>query len=173
MFARAGASRECRRGLSDRKYRYFAVNTRSGELSSTNVVPVAASPQNSLEVDVSRGSSLWLRPTAHALDRVVRLPKNWDSNGALPIQRKAVENALRWLDRLLDEETFPPAIVPTVVGGVQAEWHMAGLDIEIDFGPDGNSYVALDDQIDGTSWEGELRANTELLLRAIPRLRDE
>ena len=39
---------------------------------------------------------------------------------------------------ILDEQAPPPSIVPTWVGGIQAEWHHNGIDLEIEVSPNGN-----------------------------------
>ena len=33
---------------------------------------------------------------------------------------------------ILDPDTSPPAVVPTTRGGVQVEWHLNGIDFEIE-----------------------------------------
>jgi hypothetical protein len=49
----------------------------------------------------------------------------WDSYGAAPVTEKAVRAAAS------------VRFCPTVDGGVQAEWHRHGWDVEVTFGPDG------------------------------------
>ena len=57
--------------------------------------------------------------------RLLDLPENWNSYGALPISGAAIKAA----------ESM--SIVPTCNGGVQLEWHINGHDIEIEFAQDG------------------------------------
>lgn len=57
--------------------------------------------------------------------------------GAARTQPAAVEKLLRVLAEILDSQAPPPSIVPTHEGGVQAEWHCNGVDLEIEVTPAG------------------------------------
>ena len=79
----------------------------------------------------------WLRPT---LEGICHLP--WHEND-MPDGRKSTktESAARllWLlCEVLEENTVPPtSIIPTWRGGVTAEWHVNGFDLEIESDPSG------------------------------------
>ena len=55
--------------------------------------------------------------------------------GANPTDPSAIEHLLSALLRILPDDACPPAIVPTWLGGVQAEWHRNGVDLEISANP--------------------------------------
>jgi len=98
------------------------------------------------------------------------LPAGWDSRSARQIERPTIERAIGLLAEVLDRRAAQPAIVPTIQGGVQAEWHMGGLNVEIEFAPGGEAVVSLEDLLDGTEWQGELRTEIERLRPYLLRL---
>lgn len=79
----------------------------------------------------------WLRPT---MDGICGLPWN-DPNlpdGRKPLEKLAVARLLWLLCEVLDKDTIPPtSINPTWRGGVAAEWHVNGMDLEIEADPGG------------------------------------
>jgi hypothetical protein len=98
----------------------------------------------------------------------------WDSYGAPPIRRDVLEYAIKWIPSLLNESTPFPTIVPEVCGGIQVEWHINGIDLEIYIdAPDNVSFWAIDTYsggITGNKDEWILPENYELLLSWIGRL---
>lgn len=73
---------------------------------------------------------LKVRPTPfQRLDELGNLPPNWDSYGAPEIDKKCIDRARRFFDFM--------SIVPCSDGGVQVEVHGGGVDMEIEFKPNG------------------------------------
>lgn len=70
------------------------------------------------------------RILAEKLDELGSLEKDWNSYGAPPISAAAIETASKWLDHVF--------VGPMNDGGIQIEWHMAGLDFEIEIKADGS-----------------------------------
>ncbi|MEK7408565.1 MAG: hypothetical protein AAB225_26130 [Acidobacteriota bacterium] len=62
---------------------------------------------------------------------LLALPAGWNSYSAKPIAPDNAIRAIRLLAELLEPQTPPPAVVPTVRGGIQLEWHTNGINIEI------------------------------------------
>lgn len=54
------------------------------------------------------------------------LQKDWNGHGAEPPTQVAIDAA------------FTAVAVPTGRGGVQVEWHVGGMDIEVEFDDAGN-----------------------------------
>jgi hypothetical protein len=73
----------------------------------------------------------WVQPTVEALVRIMRLPPNWDSFGAQPVQSALAGKAVEILSLIMEENSPPPSIVPLSDGGLQMEWHLRGEDVEI------------------------------------------
>jgi hypothetical protein len=68
------------------------------------------------------------------VEQLDSLTDGWDSYEGRAITKEAMTAATRALIALRDHA---PSIVPTAQGGVQLEWHVARVDMEIEFGPDG------------------------------------
>jgi len=56
--------------------------------------------------------------------------QDWDTYGADPLDDRAIEAAKRFL-------SHGPAIVPLNDGGIQLEWHIDDLDLELEFDKSG------------------------------------
>ena len=108
------------------------------------LVKAAESPENSLsngprtaEAQPGAAPLRWLRPTMEGL---CQLP--WDDSnppdGRKPLEGRAAAHLLWLLCEVLEKDTIPPtSIVPTWRGGVTAEWHVNGFDLEIEADPCG------------------------------------
>jgi hypothetical protein len=63
---------------------------------------------------------------------LLRLPRNWSTYRAAPVRPELATALLRLLVEIMDDDTPPPTVVPTASGGLQAEWHRKGYDLEIE-----------------------------------------
>ena len=79
----------------------------------------------------------WLEPTTKALNRLPWQQTNLPDGRLAPKPEAAA--ALLWLllNALDDSTIAPTAIIPTSRGGVAAEWHVGGFDLEIECDPEG------------------------------------
>jgi hypothetical protein len=98
----------------------------------------------------------WLNTAASSLAAFVELPRNWNSYGARKISFATVRDALQLLARLWDLGLPAPRIVPTAQGGVQFEWDVAGVELELELEPGGGMLAVFDDSDRAESWEREL-----------------
>ena len=69
--------------------------------------------------------------TVLTLIEFLELPGGWNSYNARPIRKENVTFAVDFLGRVMRDGTPAPEVVPTVRGGVQLEWHRAGVNLEI------------------------------------------
>jgi len=69
--------------------------------------------------------------TIAALNGLADLPARWNSYNAAPIDPETIAAACYLVQSAMLVSTPPPAVVPTVRGGVQLEWHRNGVDLEI------------------------------------------
>lgn len=84
-------------------------------------------------------------PTAlERLRHISSLTWNWDTYGAPPIGKNAIEIARRLIAVL----AYDPQVVPTCAGGVQLEWHRDGLSVELTIPPEGATefFASPDDE---------------------------
>lgn len=95
-------------------------------------------------------------PILHAIrqaSELVRLPRGWNSYDAEPVSSEAVRDAIAFLVDAASSipNVVAPAVVPTVRGGLQLEWHRQGIDLEIEFDPnDSPSWYAEDRRTEKT-----------------------
>lgn len=106
----------------------------------------------------------WLPQTEIALQALLKLPANWDSYGARPIRAEIVGEVADLLRKIVQPGTPQPAVVPTVQGGVQLEWHTCGIDLEIEIGQPGQFHVSYEEPNEDVELEAELT------LADLPRL---
>jgi hypothetical protein len=62
---------------------------------------------------------------------LVTLSAGWNSYSAEPVAQHTAIRAIRLLAELLGPDTPQGAVVPTVRGGIQLEWHTKGANIEV------------------------------------------
>ena len=67
--------------------------------------------------------------------------------------------------------TPEPEVVPTAIGGLQVEWHRNGLDLEIQFHPDGRIRAWAEEESSGVDWEGEITRDASAVIPYFNRLR--
>lgn len=98
----------------------------------------------------------WISHIAEVLSSYIWLPNNWDSYGARGTDFKCILVAIQILARIVDEHTPKPSVVPTTQGGVQFEWHVNGIDLEIEIQPSFRLFAAFEDHQLQEEWEGEI-----------------
>ena len=79
----------------------------------------------------------WLEATTKAVNRLPWHETNLPDGRIPPKPEVAAELLWLLLNALEDNTIDPTAIIPTSSGGVAAEWHVGGVDLEIECGPDG------------------------------------
>lgn len=113
---------------------------------------------------------VWSAGVTQRIDELLRLPTNWDSYGASPINPSAAAAALRLVLRTADSATPAPQVVPTVEGGLQLEWHERGIDLEIATHPGGRVTLYYFDHRTGKESEDDLGPDLSRLRAALDEL---
>jgi len=73
----------------------------------------------------------WQKAVLRKMAELMDLPQGWDSYEAMKPNREAAMFALEVLERLMHVDTPVPSIVPSHSGGIQLEWHLNQVDLEI------------------------------------------
>lgn len=107
----------------------------------------------------------WLGPIASEIGELLRLPRGWDSYGALPIDPQAAAAALRLLFELMQADTSAPSVAPTSDSGLQLDWHSRGVDLEVMISPEGQASIWCLDRQTGNEWDAELDRDPTTLER--------
>lgn len=83
-------------------------------------------------------------PIAKDLLALLSLQPDWDSYGALPVDPATLEFADGLLARTMRPGSPKPTVVPTPSGGVQLEWHRAGIDLEVEVVRPGHFLISVE-----------------------------
>jgi hypothetical protein len=103
----------------------------------------------------------WWGPLLRGLRELLLLEENWNSYGAKRVAPAAIVAALVLVDRTMGSTTPAPAVVPTVRGGVQLEWHVGSADLEVAVSPEGRYSVFFADAATDTEWERDFGSPPE------------
>ena len=94
----------------------------------------------------------WAFAVDEELRGLTRLPPGWDSYTARPISADTATAATQLLLQVVQDDTPVPSIVPMSRGGIQLEWHLRGMNIEVTVPPLGSSVEV---------WYEDLRSGEE------------
>ncbi|HEX7165423.1 MAG TPA: hypothetical protein VF230_00450 [Acidimicrobiales bacterium] len=100
------------------------------------------------------------------------LRSDWNGHGARALQIEAVELAMRVLGALLHERPrpFPTWIVPTFRGGLQLEWKVDEIELEIDVDPNGTIEVLFSDRGEQKEWDGSFSERIDDVHHVLDRI---
>ncbi len=124
------------------------------------------------QVTSERDLAPWVQPVTDRLAKLSALPYNWDSYGARAVSSEAIGNMILVLPFIMRPNTPTPTIVPTSRGYLQAEWHINGVDLEIQVKSSTLILVSFEDRRTGQEWEREVNYDFSELSTAIQRLTD-
>jgi len=117
--------------------------------------------------------SHWVASVTRSIWDIGRLQPGWDGEAAPPVDPEAIRSLLQLLVEFMQPWMIAPSVVPTFAGGVQAEWHGNGIDLEIEFSPDTPAEVLVCDRDAQDTWEGLLaEGGLGRLVELRPRLAD-
>jgi hypothetical protein len=131
----------------------------------------ARTPPTNTALTARRQDVSSLVPFGEALQELVGLEVNWDSYGALPPSRQALEHAWRMTNVLAENGVPVPQVFPTRQGGIQLEWHLPSVALEWEIDPEARSGVFIfDDHESGERIDGEMPADLDRLAQAAARI---
>lgn len=93
--------------------------------------PIIGTPDQWLPV--GHYDPYFVESTEHELDRLSKLPPNWDQYGAPQIDRSIIAAAVHFIRALPANIVFRPRVVPMSPGNLQFEWHQGKKILEIEF----------------------------------------
>lgn len=82
-------------------------------------------------------------PEIHKLNSFLQLPDNWDSYGAQPPSKAAVERAIHFILKLVQKDQLPFFIAPSPNGDILIELRTNNVSYEFTFSKDGCRYEEL------------------------------
>ncbi len=116
-------------------------------------------PSNATDAPRARGKRpAWLGPVVARLQEIAQYGPGWDSYNAVPVGRENIRAAFAFMRRVLGDGVPAPSLVALPRGGLQIEWHRAGLDAEIEFSNGLDLGLYFRDRTSGFEWEGPSEA---------------
>ena len=112
----------------------------------------------------------WVQPTLDGINQLLQLASNWDSYRARPLDPRAALAAFELLLNIMRPGAPMPSVVPTPRGTVQIEWHINGVDLEIDVRSATSALASFEDLRSGETWEKEILYDLRPLTAAMRRL---
>jgi hypothetical protein len=95
-------------------------------LTDGEVLHVPAGSRNAQRVPV------WHERVINRVSELMQLRDNWDSYGGKAPGVLAAAAMVNVLNSIMRSDTPAPSIVPSPRGHLQAEWHIGGIDLEIE-----------------------------------------
>ncbi len=112
----------------------------------------------------------WYRPAVARLKELLALQAGWDGHGGVPPRPDVARYCVQLMGRVLNPDTPPPQIIPLSHGGLQLEWHLGDVDLEIEVESPGSVSFLFGDRAAGTEIEDELENDLRPLDRFVARL---
>lgn len=94
------------------------------------------------------------------IEEFAALEEGWDSYGARPITKAAIDAA-----KLAAVSMSPSAdhVVPTSRGGIQFEWYLSGVEMELEFYPNGSPAILVVPKHNGVmQWDESIEVSPEV-----------
>lgn len=160
--------------LSDQAYREYDYEPQPPRRRSAPPITMEASEPFSIPFG-SDGFFLfdseppaWFNPILDDICQLGELPANWNTYGAQQIDPQTAAYSITLLGSVLSHVDPLPSIVPTSRGGILIEWHIGGVDLEVDVRSPSSLHVAF--EADGREEEFE-NADFELVQEKLNFLR--
>lgn len=101
--------------------------------------------------------SACLQEIQKQFEKIASLPVDWTGYDAKEVSPSIAQTAYETLERIITPRMPAPHLFLTPAGGVQAEWHINNVDLEIEFESLTQVYIVFDDLDAPTeSWSGEM-----------------
>ncbi len=146
-------------------------------ISSDDIIPVdrdaVVAPSATIRLEAPKGACYgifcdreypWLVPVAENVQRLLWYEKDWDSHGARPLNQTVVQEAFSILSRIMTDEYPVPRLSPTPSGGIQMEWRIPKVLLQIEVESDGIISAYFSDTRPGATLDWEADSIEELAL---------
>jgi len=115
----------------------------------------------------------WIKKSTDDICSILALGDNWDSYGACRVSHGVAKAVNSLLIDIMRPDTPAPQMVPSASGSVQLEWHICGIDLEIEVESLSTACVYFSDENNEEGdWEGEVKYDFSALVRYINLLTD-
>jgi hypothetical protein len=114
------------------------------------------SPSIVLEPWSAEDAPNWLGVIATRLSELEQLADGWDGHGAIAPTGDVLVASFREFGSVIPSQAPEPSIFPTTVGGVQFEWTVGDVHLELEYLPDGVVDGWAEDSQTQESWHGPM-----------------
>jgi hypothetical protein len=152
----------------------------SSTINAEATLTEARRPHYVFEQNLERGSKfvmefpgekpLWFDRVIARIIRLLDLPPNWDSYGARVVDVDSVKTALRVMFWTMKPETPLPQIIPTPKGTIQLEWHLRGIDLEVEAMPSGLLQISYEDSRSSEIVEDLTTSSLTVMTQALAKI---
>lgn len=112
----------------------------------------------------------WQSEVQSQIERIKALSEDWDGYGAGPVRNDVMKFAAQVLQNIMHLSTPAPKLTPMSNEGLMLEWHIHGIDLEVDIERPGTMWMSFEDSVEHIDEEGEVRANLRPLWLPIEKL---
>jgi len=123
-----------------------------------------------LRITISGEEPSWVWNVLDGISKLGSFKPNWDTYGGLPVEPASISAGLELLAATMGTTTPAPAVVPTSPGGIQFEWHEAGVDLELEISPRGQASMVFENPGDDEYVEVDALTSLSELQRALALL---
>lgn len=117
-------------------------------------------------------SPKWESSVRSRLERLLQLKSDWDGAGAKRVEAETARYSFGLLQYVWAVNGVAPFIAPTCYGGVQFEWHLSDMDLEIEIVRSHHIRVLLLDARDESEAFFECRHDLSELIRSIEKFQE-
>lgn len=138
------------------------------------------SPRGLVFVEVGEGTIVirvegetpgWLSYVVKSLNQIGRMERNWDLAGGEPVNPHAAAAAIRFLASFASPKAPIPDLLLAPNGNLSLEWHVWGLDLEIEVGPRGIVYAHFENSSAGEEWEGPITETYDRISKVLRQVK--
>ena len=130
----------------------------------------AEPPPPHLTIEQGPPVPVWQGYAIDRLRQIIALEPNWNSYGSRQVSERLANVALQILESVMRDTTPRPSILPTPMGHIQFEWHIHGIDLEVEVVSPILLRVFFEDQRTGQEWERDLNVDLRALDEAVSAL---
>jgi len=120
--------------------------------AQTQSLVEGAQTQSLVQLDEAQAE--WKKTVEELVDGLAALEPGWDSYAAPAIDPQVISETKLFVGQIATPGTPAPAVVPTVNGTIQLEWHTRSTDTEVEILEPGRYYVFAS-VVAEQPWEGE------------------
>ena len=111
----------------------------------------------------------WMQPVVDRVLALAQVDPGWGGQNTRELQRDALKAGLGVLGMIMSYNSKSPQVVLTNEGGLQLEWHAAGVDLEIEVRTDGSAEVIIEDPASNVDMDGTLGEHFDLVRELLAR----